>query len=464
VKAPERIEGGWGWSHIVVPGLIAVLVLALLFALMPDRPIFAPDTSSYLNFSSERTAGYPLFLKLVGPSGALWIQPILFAIALCFLGYQTSRLTGSPLAAVVLMLGVAMNSYTYHFTILSESIFVSLCLVLIGLLMRATLRPDWQTITIAALIAGAATAVRPVGFFLLPMLLFFLLMLPVRFAAQRPIMITAALVPFFAVLVLEHVISTQAHGESTLVLKHFFAKAAMIDAPVLDQATPSLSPAGQALARNFAPVRDLIKRAPDIDTEDFLTVNYELCLEGPCTKTSAPHLNKQDMEQATRARIAANPLGYLDLTWRQLRSLWAFSSSQHISPKSETFLDELRPLPFEELIPVLGQQPRAQPSFPMAEVLRSVLAVATLCLALFGIICLLTGRVLPQAAVLATTAALGVQGGALLTAMTGMGIPRYFLVLRPFLVTALVCAACWIVSATWPGDLTKFRQPTIDPR
>src|SRR5262249_14244529 len=184
---------------------------------------------------------------------------------------------------------------------------------------------------------------------------------------------------------------------------------------------------------------------------DFLTVNYELCIERPCTKTSAPHLNKQDVEQATRARIAANPLGYLDLTWRHLRSLWAFSSSQHISSKNETFLDELRPLPFEELIPVLGQQPRAQPPLPMAEVLRSVLAVATLCLALFGIICLLTGRVLPQVAVLATTAALGVQGGALLTAMTGIGIPRYFFVLRPFLVTALVCAACWIVSATRPG-------------
>ena len=44
--------------------------------------------------------------------------------------------------------------------------------------------------------AGAATAVRSMGFFLLPMLIFALLLLPVRSATQRLVMLAAALVPF----------------------------------------------------------------------------------------------------------------------------------------------------------------------------------------------------------------------------------------------------------------------------
>jgi hypothetical protein len=437
-------------KHIAVPSLIAIIVLALLFVLMPERPIIDPDTSSYLDFNTERTAGYPLFLKLVGPSGALWVQPILFALALGFLGYQTSRLTGSALAASVLMLGIAMKSFTYHYTILTESLFVSLCLVLIGFLMKATIRPDWQTTSMAALVAGAATAVRPVGFFLLPMMIFLLLLLPMRSATHRLVMIMAALVPFFAVVAVEHMISTRAHGENTLFVTQLFAKAAMIDAPTLDQAIPSLSPAGQALARDFAPVRDLIAQAPDFDTEKFLTRHYEQCIEKRCSKTVAPDLNKQDMQQATWARIAANPLGYLGLTWRHYLSLWTISG-HHSSPRTKAYLDQHRPLPFEQLVPVLSERPRVQTLVSMAEAPALALAAVTLCLALFGIICLLIGRVLPHVAVVATTTALGVHGGAFLTAMAAVGVPRYTLVLRPFLVTALVCAACWIVGATRPG-------------
>jgi hypothetical protein len=446
-------------KHITtVPAIVTILVLIVLLVRMPERAIIGADTSSYLHYAAQRTAGYPLFLKLVGPEGAFWFQPIVFALAVGFLGFQAIRLTGSVLFSLVLMLGVANPAQLrYHYAILTESLFVSLCLVFIGLLMRVTVRAEWKTVSIAALTAGLATAVRPVGIFLLPTMIFLLLQLPTISMKHRLLMILSAVIPFFTVCALEQAVSLWAHGENTMIAKQLFAKAALLDAPTLDNAIPTLSPAGQAMARDFAPVRDLIAQAPNLDAKTFLIINYEVCIERHCSAAVAPSLSDQDKMQATRARIVANPFGYFVLTWRHYLSLWGITSGQHSTPGIEAFLKQHRPLPFEQLVPALSERPRVQ-SLAFIERTRGLtLAAVTACAALLGVICLWRGRIIPQVGLLATTLALGLHGGALLTAMAGVGIPRYFLILRPLLVATLICALWWILEECRSAGLMDWR-------
>jgi hypothetical protein len=442
-------------KHVVAPALVATLWLLALLLLMPAEAIIEKDSAGFISFAGKRTAGYPLFVYAVGLKGVLWVQPILAGLALFFLGFQTSRLTGSSVVAVALMAAIACCPpiFSYHYTVLAESLFMSVSMVLIGLLMEAAWRRDWRVVAIASLTGGIAAIVKPVAAALLPMMLFFALLLSFStlLVVRRASLVAAALLPFVAVVGIEQAASTwrQVGAEREgLAVRHLFAKAAMIEAPALDGATQHPSRAAQVLAVEFAPIRALVARAPDFVTRSFLVGNYEACIQRRCsTKGVGVDPESRHARSAAWARIAENPRGYLALVWLTYRSLWTTWRVSHpaSSPKVEAFIAGQRPLPLEPFVPGLVERLPIHWAAVVVQPLVLAIGMTTFCLLLLGLFYLLARRQVTEVAVLATTSALGVHGALFLTALTALPIGRYTFALWPFIVTSLVCAGLWLL-------------------
>ena len=122
----------------------------------PAGPFTTPDSVHYLNTSPIVPLGYPFFLKIVGARGAIVAQPILFAAALAFLGREIVRLTRSTwLAAAVVAGSMALPQIReFHASILSESLFLSLLIVFLAAGVRFAYHPTWHLMVLVAIAAG----------------------------------------------------------------------------------------------------------------------------------------------------------------------------------------------------------------------------------------------------------------------------------------------------------------------
>ena len=134
---------------IVLP-LCAAYALWCLFT-MPAAPITTPDSVHYLNAAAIVPLGYPLFLKIVGARGAMFVQPILFSAALALLGRETIRVTRSTWLAVAVVAGAMLVPQVkdFHASILTESLFMSAVIVFLALMIRFVRQPSWHLMVVA---------------------------------------------------------------------------------------------------------------------------------------------------------------------------------------------------------------------------------------------------------------------------------------------------------------------------
>src|SRR5690349_12717933 len=156
----------------IVYSLCAAYV-AYCLATNPAGAITTPDSLRYLEVWPNYPLGYPLFLKIFGEHGAIIAQPIIFGAALAFLGSEIVRLTKSAWLAVAVIVGcVALPQIReFHASILSESFFISLGILLLALSLRFAYHSSWRLMVFIALTAGAAATIRRTGFAFLPLML-----------------------------------------------------------------------------------------------------------------------------------------------------------------------------------------------------------------------------------------------------------------------------------------------------
>ncbi len=123
--------------------LLVVTTIAVWWWVNPSDIVYRmPDATSYIRFDDYRGAGYPLLLDLVEwIAGSLRpvvsVQHILFFLSLAFLGVRFLRYTGSFLLATALIVGLGLNPefVKYNFTLLTESLFFSSLMLLLGILL-----------------------------------------------------------------------------------------------------------------------------------------------------------------------------------------------------------------------------------------------------------------------------------------------------------------------------------------
>lgn len=419
----------------------------------PAGPITTPDSLRYLEHSPIYPLGYPAFLALTGARGAIIFQPIIFAAALAYLGREIVVQTRQTwLAAVVVLASMALPQIReFHASILSESLFLSLGVVLLALSVRFAYHPSWHLLVPIAIAAGLAATVRRTGFSLLPVMLILVVAQRHRLkGSQAAFFCVAALAPFFAIIGVEQAVAPIVHHghQSSLMGRHMFAKAALIDAPAAPSSGDSIRTVlDHHLQSDYAPIRALLSSAPR-EIRAVLSIYYETCLQGDCVDRSRAVMPGLDESAQTRtlgdaglARIRRAPLAFLDLMALNYASLWTVDRL-HYPGRAEAltaFVAAHRPMPFEELAFRLqpGQPFEFQPSSRVRyqQWVITVLAIWTAAIAIVGGIAALGSRLSPPFAI-ATTAAFAAHGGLLLTALLAAGFSRFTIGVWPAIVTA----------------------------
>jgi hypothetical protein len=425
----------------------------------PAGPFTTPDSFHYLNATPIVPLGYPFFLKLTGAGGATVAQPIIFAAALAFLGREIVARTRSTWLAVAVVAGSMLlpQIREFHASILSESLFLSLLIVFLGLAVRFAYHPTWHLMVLVALAAGLSATVRRTGFAFVPVMLVMVVMQRHKLrGSQFAFFLVAALAPFFAIIGAEQVTAPVMHAgkTSSLMGRHMFAKAALIDAP---PAPPSNDPVRAALDQHlqtdYAPIRALLAAAPP-DLRGVLSIYYETCLQGGCvdrSRTLMPDANESDQTRtlgaAGNARIARAPFAFAQLLGMNYLSLWTVDRLRHPdrAPQLNAFIAAHRPMPFEKLAfnleadQTLEFQP--SPRVRYMQIAIGVIALWTAGIAVAGLIAAIALPPLPPLFAAAATAAIAAHGGLLLTAALAAGFSRFTIGLWPAIVTASAFAA-----------------------
>jgi hypothetical protein len=437
--------------------MTAVIALCAAYAAYclftnPAGPITTPDSVHYLNMTPIVPLGYPFFLKLTGARGAIIAQPIMYSAALAVLGREIVRGTRSIWLAMAVVAGcmVVPQIREYHASILSESLFLSLLVLLLALSVRFVYHPTPRQMALIAIVVGASALVRRTGFAFVAVMLAMALLQ--RRQLRMSMLFVAALSPFAVITGLEQAIAPVVHAgaASSLLGRHMFAKAALIDAaPAHGSGDDPVRRALDAqLETHLAPIREMLARAPD-HVRGVLTLYYETCLQGGCADearalTGEPTEARQTavLGAAGLARIRRAPLNFLKLVWRDYRSLWTVNRLRHpdTAPALNAFLAAHRPLPYEHYALALGPdrtltfEPSATVRY--AQFAATAVALVTGTLALGGLAAAAAGLPLSPPLAAASVSALTAHAGLVLTALLAAGFSRFLLGLWPALVVA----------------------------
>jgi hypothetical protein len=433
------------WAIVCLSALYA----GFLVVRAPADPIRAPDTIAYLGFSPAVPAGYPAFLAMVTPKGAEISQPILYAAAVAWIGLEALALTSSVgLALSVWLASVVIPQLsTYHVSLLSESLFMSLSAAFLASAVRFVRHPSERGAVLMGALAGVAATVRAPGHALAVVVAIAVLMEWRRLPSSRRLWTLAApLVVIAIIAVAERAVSGAVHRSelTSLVGRSLFAKAALIDSPRMpDAEDPLRRRLDDILEHRFEPARRTIDRESS-DLRRVLQLFYETCVQGPCAEDlgHAPWTRRWYNDvvfERAGARIARAPLAYFGLTMDEYRSLWIPLRLHHpeTSRQMRAFLAADHPIAFRHEALSLSPQD-TQPY----EVLRLVQPVVTLVawgtglLMVCGVLAAMLRRPLPPALAVGALAASMAHGGLLITALFAAGIGRYALSYWPTVAVA----------------------------
>jgi hypothetical protein len=424
----------------------------------------SPDSVFYLDFSPIVPTGYSVFLRLLGAQGAVVVQPLLYAASLGWLGLEALRQWSSlPLALAVIAGCVAVPELAaLHSSILTESLFMSCEVMLLASMIRFLRQPQWTAAAISGLVAGLAATVRNAGYAFFPVLLVMALIAWRRPGVSKARMMAAIALPMIGLVATERSIAYAVNGAETTSLlgRHLFAKAALIDAP---RAAAPLEPARSViedhLEVDFAAIRQTIAAAPP-RIRSLLTVYYETCLEGPCTRDmreaalgSLPEATQNTiLTTIAIERIAHAPVSFAQLTIRHYASLWMAYKQAHpaTTPTLNEFLATHRPLPYESLAfswrePGRVLQFQADPRIRFLQPIVAVIAWITGGLAVFALMAAALRRTPSTLLAIAALSALTAHAGVLFSATFAPGISRFTVSFWPAVMTGLVCGVWALV-------------------
>ncbi len=185
VKEPCRffisLNRNWMAPLFLLPALAFVLGCSLF--ILPRETFLAGDSGTYLAFSTYRTIGYPVFLRLVAllNSYSLFssLQLLIAFAALLLLSEGLQRVFKNYFLSVGICSIAALNwgIFSYSYFILSDHIFFSLITFHLAFFLLALNDPNRRYLIGLAAATVLAISVRPAGLPLLGVAPFMLLFL-----------------------------------------------------------------------------------------------------------------------------------------------------------------------------------------------------------------------------------------------------------------------------------------------
>jgi hypothetical protein len=166
------------WVLTVVCGLMFMGVFSLI---LPSPGLLHPDSPTYLEFSPNRTAGYPLFLYVlarVDPTYEIlpFLQATILVLSVAFLAEACHRIYQAASVWILVGCAILLNPFLWRYTemMLTESLYTSACVLFLAAMMMAIRNRPHGTYWLLSggLFIGIAISIRPVGYALVPAALF----------------------------------------------------------------------------------------------------------------------------------------------------------------------------------------------------------------------------------------------------------------------------------------------------
>jgi hypothetical protein len=412
-----------------------------------------PDSNDYIRFQPYRTAGYPLFLMLTGTDAIRFVQPVIAALCLFILYWESRKLFSNCrliATGLIIAIGANMAFFPYHYSIITESLYVSLLSLVVAIYMRYARSPsNLSVLALLSILCGLCISIRPAALFLLPALFIGVVLVWSKIQRGKFRTVLVCVLPLLAVYSAEKTFSSIWHdgNSSSLLTRHLFAKAALIDGPSkIDE-----SSYGKILENDYHEVRQFLWSAPGFTVRNHFLPDYEICLQYACLEEHGANINGSPLARsAALERIKSNMPGYLKLSWHNYRSLWTVfpSSTPSATRQINSYLKVQSPIPYARLLPTwLSDELVPEGSIKFVIQLGILfIGIVSIVLILYGAFQWIRTRALHPIITVTVFASLSLHGSLLLTAMTGVSANRYLISCWPLLMVILagIAALLWM--------------------
>jgi hypothetical protein len=335
------------FSKNVVFVIACSLIGAGILLVIPSYyPLLQPDSFGYLSFDRNRTALYPLFLHALTGVGlnlvqVTYVQAIIFHIALPFLLLAMLRAGCGRFLVFIFVLALELNvGYSsLHWSILTESLFLSLSAILVALLLDYFRTGRLVFIASASLCVGILYGIRPAAITLVPMLFVAAWLNWFKSGTARAwALLVALFVPLAAGPIFENVVFRLVHADSraTTVPNLMRGKAAMLirgDTRFTGPYADTLNGLGAELNATYAPVHKFLANLPSIVAWPVASSTYEAVAQfGVLNDALAKASNRTGLsqewlcEELGRQAIEQNFAGFLQLSLLNYFGQWSVTA------------------------------------------------------------------------------------------------------------------------------------------
>lgn len=434
--------------------LIPIIYFFIIYFNFDLTPKIYTDSVGYINFDPVRTLGYPILTRILGLDLLVLAQLIIFCMSLTLLGLQFNKVVKNLLLTSILLVLICMTPelLEMQLSILTESFFTSLIIIIISFLIVVNFNFKLNYLILISIAVGLAAIIRPVGYGLIPVIIFFVLS---NSKARDKFLISllCILFPCLAIIGVERSAANLKFKNDidSLMPRTLFAKSSMIE----DFYNPRIIEKD-----NFALkllkiqnedakfVRAYISNAPSIEVKNVLTLYYEQCIQYSCFNDeiyinnylTTSQKNEIILRVALR-RILNNPLPTFDLFCLHYKSLWTAYQVRHPSVVDvfNDYISKSEYIPYENAIFLV--MPKKFSSFNLSIYIQPLfifIGCATFLIALLYVLSsLLSFKTSPYFAI-SGVAALIVHTEFCVTAFFGLGISRYSFVFFPVIAVSVL--------------------------
>jgi hypothetical protein len=328
------------WARVMVVVLALTFTIVMTVLLASKSEVIRPDTREYLAFSPLRVFGYPIFLAIISTiadirQSVVVAQTAIFLAASVFLSIVVLHVTRSLILALGLVVFLTGNIVVtaYNFIALTESLVTSLTMVALAALIQFYLTLNLKWFILLCTVAGLNIVIRPVGQVYLPFLILLIIyawfVLRIRLDRMAVVFTLAVAISYGSIFVFNYAmhgfIGTNSNHGTGLLGKAIF----LAPKHEKDFAGTPLDKTVSEISGLLTPVVTKLDQLEDTRAKILISQSYTNYLRFgvlfPIYRERYGHNDGWDRELYVRgvanAIVAKDPVGYLQLTWREFIAL-----------------------------------------------------------------------------------------------------------------------------------------------